>query len=90
MLTMSDIVYRGTLPEDGRPMRNLLAAYCASRLGNNGQEARKEGAGLWDTTDTKALAESQQVDFIADVMCKVRAAPSLDPEDFMRSQYSKA
>ena len=90
MLTMSDIVYSGTLPEDGRPMRNLLAAYRASRLGTNGQEARKEGAGLWDTTDTKALAESQQLEFIADIMCKVQAAPSLDLVEFMRSQYSKA
>ena len=89
MLTMSDIVYRGTLPVDGRAVRDLLAAYCASRLGTNGQEARKEGAGLWDMTDRKALADSQQVEFIADIMYKVRAAPSLDPGEFMRSQYSK-
>lgn len=90
MLTMSDIVYRGTLPKDGGAMRDLLAAYCASRLGTNGQEARKEVAGLWDTTDRRALAESQQVEFIADVMCKVRAAPSLDLKEFMSLHYPKA
>ena len=90
MLLMSDIVYRGTLPEDGHAMRDLLAAYCASRLRTTGQETTRGALGHWDTTDRIALAESQQVEFIADVMGKVQGAPCLDPEEFMRLHCSKA
>ena len=71
IFVMSDIVYRGTLPENGRVMRDLLVAYCSSRFRTSVQEPVVGSSRHWDENDEKALAMSQQVGFIADVMCKV-------------------
>ena len=71
ILLMAKIVYEGTLPKDGWDMRDLLASYCASRLGSNGGHDDNGQLSYWEPTDIRSLAECQLGEFIGDVMCKI-------------------
>ena len=90
MLAMADDIYSGTLPEDGHDMRDLLAEYCASRFGRVKREDGDGSPACWETADIRALVESQQEEFITDVMSKVGAAPNINAVEFMKRHYPKA
>lgn len=90
MLAMADDIYSGTLAQDGHEMRALLAEYCASRFGRVKSEDGEGFPACWEMADIRTLAESQQEEFVADVMSQVGAAPSINTVDCMRRHYPKA
>ena len=87
MLAMARVVYEGTLPPDARPMRDLLASYCSSRLGSKGGYAAEYGSIAWRPLEIERLINCQQTELIMDIMGMVRGPSSIDVETFMRQHY---
>ena len=87
ILLMPKTVYDGTLPKDGWDMRDLLATYCASRLGSNKDYDDKGRSICWEPTEIRMVAESQLEEFIGDVLCKVRPYSRFNAVDFTRLHF---
>lgn len=85
ILAMARVVYEDTLPQDARPMRDLLASYCASRLGGKGGHAAEHA---WKPLEIEWLIKCQQTELIMDIMGMIRGPSSIDVEAFMRQHYS--
>ena len=90
MLRMAKTVYDGTLPKDGWDMRDLLAAYCASRMGSNENHDFNDRSTCWEPTDVRLLAESQLEEFIGDVMCKIRPGSKFNSGEFIMLHFMMA
>lgn len=82
ILLMAKTVYDGTLPKDGWEMRDLLATYCASRLGSNEDHNDNGQSTGWNLTEIKMFAKSQLEEFIGDVTCKVRPCSKFNAVEF--------
>ena len=88
ILAMAQIVYEDTPTLDGRPMRDLLAKHCASRLGSKGGNAAEQCSILWTPLEIESLVKSQQTELIMDIMGMIKGRLSIDIEAFMRKHYS--
>lgn len=90
ILLMAKTVYDSTVPKDGWDMRDLLAAYCASRLSPSKDHDDKGRSTHWEPTDIRSLAESQLEEFVGDVMIKVRLCSSFKAVDFIKLHFKMA
>jgi hypothetical protein len=81
VIDMARVIYDGTTDKDGREMRELIAAYCASRTGNvqRGKfEFEQDTRRFFSAEEVKELTDCQQADFLADVMILFTPAPRLE------------
>jgi hypothetical protein len=81
IIDMARVIYDGTSDKDGREMRELIAAYCASRTGSiqrDNFEFNQDMRRIFSVEEVKELADCQQADFLADVMILLKPAPQLE------------
>ena len=88
LIEMAEIVYDGTSDSDGTEMRDLLAIYCASRLGSGACTLGSASKGWWTAAERESLSNSK-VEFIATVFRSV-PSPKLDAGSFMKQHFQKA
>lgn len=85
IIDMARVIYDGTSDKDGREMRELIAAYCASRTGSiqrDNFEFNQDMRRIFSVEEVKELADCQQADFLADVMILLKPAPQLENTTF--------
>jgi len=78
VIDMARVIYDGTSDKDGREMRELIAAYCASRTGNIQRDNFEFTRRFFSVEEVKELTYCQQADFLADVMILLKPAPRLE------------
>jgi hypothetical protein len=81
VIDMARVIYDGTSDKDGREMRELIAAYCASRTGKAQRDDfdfNLDTRRFFSAAEVKELTDCQQTDFLADVMILLKPAPRLE------------
>jgi hypothetical protein len=76
VIDMARVIYDGTSDKDGCEMRELIAAYCASRTGNV-PRGDFEINRFFSASEMKELTDCQQADFLADVWILCKPTPRL-------------